>query len=63
MLGGDETKSTVEFARAPLPPLFIRISTKTFPDIEFAGISNMICVALMIAQNDDTTAFTVAVQK
>ena len=63
MLGGDVTYNNDEFARAPDPPLFIDISTKAFPVVEFDGISITICVALTIEQKRDTIALTVAMQE
>jgi hypothetical protein len=63
MFGDDETTSKLEFARAPDPPLFIDISTKAFPVVEFDGISITICVALTIEQKRDTIALTVAMQE
>jgi hypothetical protein len=63
MFGDDETTSKLEFARAPDPPLFMVISTKAFPGTVFNGISNTIRLALIIEQNVDAIAFTVAWQE
>ncbi len=63
MLGGDVTYNNDVFARAPDPPLFMVISTKAFPGTVFNGISNTIWLALIIEQNADAIALTVAWQE